>query len=126
MKSGVRYPLTVYYDASCPMCESQMQALKSRDTHDRLRLVDCSAAEFDDSVLAGLAIARKDLMTLLHVRDADGRWSAGVEAFEHAYRAVGRERLAGWWGSRKLRPLLNRLYPWIARHRQRLSRLRLR
>ena len=121
--AAVHYPLTVFYDASCPMCASEIQALKSRDAHDRLRLVDCSAAQFDDSVLAGLSIARGDLMTLLHVRDARGRWFIGVEAFEQAYRAAGLETLAGWWGSRKLRPILSRLYPWIARHRQLLSRL---
>lgn len=124
MKSGVRYPLTVYYDASCPMCASQMQALKSRDAHDRLRLVDCSTADFDDSVLSGLAVTREGLMTLLHVRDAHGRWFVGVEAFEQAYRAAGLETLAGWWGSRRLRPLLSRLYGWVARHRKLLSRLR--
>lgn len=124
--AAVHYPLTVFYDASCPLCATEMQALKSRDAQGRLRLVDCSAADFDDSVLAGLAVTREDMMTLLHVRDAHGRWFVGVEAFEHAYRAAGLEGLAGWWGSRKLRPFLSRLYPWIARHRQLLSRFRFR
>jgi predicted DCC family thiol-disulfide oxidoreductase YuxK len=123
MRPAPHYPLTVFYDASCPMCAAEMHALKSSDARGRLRLVDCSAADFDHSVLAGLAITREDLMRLIHVRDARGRWFVGVEAFEHAYRAAGLETLAGWWGSRKLRPLLSRLYPWIARHRQLLSRL---
>jgi predicted DCC family thiol-disulfide oxidoreductase YuxK len=121
--AAVRFPLTIFYDASCPMCATEMRVLKSRDTQGRLNLVDCSAADFDESVLAGMPIRRRDLMTLIHARDARGRWFVGIEVFEIAYRAAGLETLAGVWGSRRLRPLLRRLYPWIARHRQVLSRL---
>ena len=66
---------------------------------------------------------RVDAMRLIHARDADGRWLIGVDVFEAAYRAAGLELIARVWGSRRLRPLLERLYPWVARHRQRLSRL---
>lgn len=119
----MRFPLTIFYDASCPMCATEMHALKSRDADGRLILVDCSSPQFDESVLAGLPIRRGDLMTLIHARDAHGRWFTGIDVFEIAYRAAGLETLAGFWGNRKLRPLLSRAYPWIARHRQALSRL---
>jgi hypothetical protein len=42
--------------------------------------------------------------------------------FEQAYRAVGLQLLAFVWGCRLWRPLLERTYPSIARHRQALSR----
>lgn len=119
----MRFPLTIFYDASCPMCATEMHALKSRDADGRLILMDCSAPEFDESVLGGLPIRRSDLMTLIHARDAHGRWFVGIDVFEIAYRAAGLETLAGFWGNRRLRPLLSRVYPWIARHRQALSRL---
>ncbi len=120
----MRYPLTIFYDASCRMCATEMEALKRRDVHGRLELVDCSAPDFDETVLAGLPLRREDLMTAIHARDAHGRWSSGVEVFELAYGAVGLDVLAGFWGSRALRPVLERVYPWIARHRQFLSRMR--
>ena len=113
----VQYPLTVFYDASCPLCSSEMCALGSRDYQGRLELVDCSSADFDDMVLAGTPIKRSDLMTLMHARDAHGRWFVGVDAFAVIYRAVGLEGLAQAW------PKLRCLYPWIARHRRLLSRL---
>jgi len=119
----IRYPLTVFYDASCPMCASEMLALKERDRESRLVLVDCSAAEFDAEVLAGTGITRSDLMTRMHARDAHGRWLAALDAIEAAYRAAGLERAARFWGARGLRPLLNPLYRCVARRRQALSRL---
>ncbi len=48
MNRPPRYPLTVFYDASCPMCASEMHALRDLDREGRLELVDCSAAQFSD------------------------------------------------------------------------------
>lgn len=123
MAAAARFPLIIFYDASCPMCAGEMQALKSRDTGARLLLVDCSAADFDEAVLSGLPLRRRDLIALIHARDAHGRWFVGIDVFELAYGAAGLEALAGFWGSPRLRPLLTRIYPWVARHRQMLSRL---
>jgi predicted DCC family thiol-disulfide oxidoreductase YuxK len=120
---AIRYPLTVFYDASCPMCASEMLALKQRDRESRLVLVDCSAAEFDAQVLAGTGITRTELMARMHARDAHCRWLVALDAVEAAYRAAGLERAAQFWGARGMRPLLNPLYRWVARRRQALSRL---
>ena len=120
---AIRYPLAVFYDASCPLCASEMLALKERDRDARLELVDCSAPDFDDTVLAGTGITRADLMARIHARDARGRWLVALDAFEAAYRAAGLERAARLWGARGMRPVLGPLYRWVARRRQRLSRL---
>lgn len=120
--SAIRYPLTVFYDASCPLCAREMRTLNERDREARLELVDCSAPDFDHSVLAGTGITRADLMTRIHARDAHGRWLVALDALEAAYRAVGLERAAQFWGSRRMRPLLEALYLWVARRRQALSR----
>jgi predicted DCC family thiol-disulfide oxidoreductase YuxK len=125
MNRPIRYPLTVFYDASCPMCASEMHALKARDVNGELELVDCSGADFDETVLAGTCIRRQDLMTMIHARDAHGRWFVGVDVFELAYRLAGLNAIAGIWASPMLRPILVRLYPWIAKHRRWLSRVRL-
>ena len=126
MNRPLRYPLTVFYDASCPLCAREMGALRARDRQGRLEFVDCSAPDFSDEGLRAEGITRDKLMRLIHVRDAHGRWLVGVAGLEAAYRAVGRERTAKVWGSRYLHPLLRPLYAWVARHRQILSRLTLR
>ncbi|MGH8617021.1 MAG: thiol-disulfide oxidoreductase DCC family protein [Burkholderiales bacterium] len=123
MTSVVRFPLTVYYDVSCPLCANEMHALKAADDEDRLMLVDCSSPAFDDTPFAADGITREAMGRLIHARDAAGRWLIGVAVFEAAYGAVGFAGLARLWGHAWLRPLWDRLYPWVARHRQGLSRL---
>ena len=121
--NAIQFPLTIFYDASCAMCAGEMHALKELDADGRLALVDCSPPEFDDQALAQGGFCRADAMTLIHARDADGRWLIGVDVFEAAYRAAGLTAIARVWGNPRLRPLLDRMYPWVARHRQTLSRL---
>lgn len=117
------YPLTIYYDASCPLCRAELHAIAVHDLSGRLRLVDCSAAGFTDRdcTLAGIDAAT--MMRRIHARDADGQWLVGMQAFEAVYRAVGIEALARVFGSGFLAPVLNRLYGLVADHRQGLSRL---
>ena len=119
----VKLPLTVYYDASCPLCAGEMRMLKARDAHGALALTDCSAASFDEGGCAREGVTRAMMIARIHARDQDGRWLSGLDVFEVAYRAAGFRLLARLAGSRRLRPLLDRLYPWIAANRYRLSRL---
>jgi predicted DCC family thiol-disulfide oxidoreductase YuxK len=119
----IRYPLTVFYDASCPMCANEMQALCEIDPAKRLELVDCSAAGFSDEGFLAEGITRASLMRRIHARDARGRWLVGMDAFEAVYRAAGLEAAARMWANPRLRPLFDRLYPLIARYRQALSQL---
>lgn len=116
-------PLKVYYDKSCPLCATEMDALQELDWRGRLELVDCSAAGFDDRVAAGEGVTREAMMTRLHARDPEGRWLKGLDAFEAVYAAAGLDRAARLWAHPRLRPVLDRIYPWVARYRQPLSRL---
>ena len=117
--------LTVWYDASCPLCATEMRALRRHAGEDVLALRDCSTTGFDDAEMAVAGYRQADLMRLIHARDASGHWLRGVEVFERAYRLAGIENVARIFGDRRLRPLWDRVYPWIARHRMLLSRLHL-
>jgi len=118
-----RGPLTVYYDASCPMCAEEMHALRDAAGEGGLVLVDCSARDFDGTGCERQGVTRADMMSLLHAQDGEGRWLVALDAFEAVYRRAGFTRAANVWGTPWLRPVLTPLYRCIARHRQALSRV---
>jgi len=107
------YPLTLFFDALCPVCRAEMQSLRARDGACRLRFEDLRAADF--AVPSGTTLER--MLTSIHGRTADGRLVAGVETLRLAYRAVG----LGWLLAPTAWPLLRgpseRAYLWFARHR---------
>lgn len=115
--------LTIYFDASCKLCSSEMRNIKLHDSHNYLTLVDCSEKTFNDASYKCEGIDQQAMMNCLHVRDEQGRWTKGVAAFELIYRSVGMASIAKLWGHPVTRPLAERVYPWIVRHRHTLSRL---
>ncbi len=120
---GKHLPMTIYYDGSCPLCCAEIDAIMTHDTKGFFTLVDCSAADFDDTPYRQEGITREAMMSALHVRDAWGAWYAGVDAFELIYRTIGQTAVAWLWGGSFTRPLTTRLYPWIARHRRLFTRI---
>ena len=114
-------PLTVFYDASCGICNSEIWNIKTHDAEQRLILVDCSSDEFDDAPYQAFGITRDAMMECLHVRNSRGAWIKGVAAFELIYRAAGMKAFAMFWGGRYTRPVMEHIYPWVARHRRMLS-----
>lgn len=116
-------PLTIYFDASCALCNSEMQNIKVHDFEGVLTLVDCSAPDFDDGPFLTEGITREVMMNCLHARDAHGTWLKGVDAFEAIYRIAGMATIARLWGHPLTRPLAERAYPWVVRHRHFLSAL---
>jgi predicted DCC family thiol-disulfide oxidoreductase YuxK len=115
--------LMVFYDGRCAMCCNEMASLASLDAHHELRLVDCSAADFDARPWLAEGVSRADMMQSLHVRDVLGDWHRGADAVGLLYATVGAPLLARLWTHPWLRPLMRRLYPLISRNRYVLSKL---
>lgn len=113
------YPMTIYYDASCPLCNAEINNLQRRSTDGRLAFVDISAPGFA-SQPPGVTLAQ--MMALIHARKADGSIIQGMEVFRLAYGAAGIGWVAGALDLPVIGTLAERLYPWIARHRQRFPR----
>jgi predicted DCC family thiol-disulfide oxidoreductase YuxK len=115
--------LTAYYDGLCGLCSAEMAEIRALDAHGEIALVDCSAPDFDDAAARNAGIRREDLLGAMHVRDVLGDWHLGVDAIALLYATVGAPWLARAWAHPFTRPLTQRLYPWVVRHRQTLSRL---
>jgi predicted DCC family thiol-disulfide oxidoreductase YuxK len=122
------YPLTLLYDASCPVCRLEMDELRHRNQHGLLVFVDISAPDFDLARHWPAALdanqARpsfQDMNAALHGIGADGLLYTGVETIRLAYAAVG----LGWLWAPTRWPLLRSVsdvaYRWFARHRYQIS-----
>jgi len=111
-------PLTLLYDAQCPVCALEMDHLRARCPDGRLVFVDMSAPGFDAGRY-GCTQAAVDAE--IHGIRPDGSVLVGVEVLRLAYEAAG----LGWvlrpsgWGP--LRPAFDRGYRLFARHRRRIS-----
>jgi predicted DCC family thiol-disulfide oxidoreductase YuxK len=116
---GADYPLTILYDASCPVCALEMGHLRARDAGRRLRLVDMSAPDFD-AARFGLTLAELD--AVIHALRPDGSVVRGMAVLRLAYAAAG----LGWvlrpTAAAPLRPLFDAGYRLFARHRKPVSR----
>ncbi len=121
MKNADRsvYPLTLYYEAACALCNGEMTNLMLRNTGGLLKFVDVSAPDFKD-LPPGTTL--KDLMELIHAKKGDGTVIRGVEVFRLAYEAVGLGWVGGLLKVTPLKRLAELGYPMLARNRHRIPR----
>ncbi|HEY9025469.1 MAG TPA: DUF393 domain-containing protein [Burkholderiaceae bacterium] len=113
------YPLTLFYDASCPVCSLEMDHLRERDRRGRLAFVDIAAPGFDAAV-HGTTLAAMNAE--IHAKRPDGSMLRGVEVLRLAYDAVGLGWVMQASGWPLLRPLADAGYRLFARHRMPISR----
>ncbi|MES2949946.1 MAG: DUF393 domain-containing protein [Pseudomonadota bacterium] len=117
--SNANYPLTLFFDGACAVCNLEMDNLKARNTAGLLRFVDISTASFDP---APLGVSLQALNGLLHAQRPDGSLVMGVEVFRLAYGAVGLGHWAAPTDWALVKPWVDQAYAVFARNRYGLSR----
>ena len=115
---NAQYPLTLLYDAACPVCSLEMDHLRERDTAGRLLFVNIAEPGFDPNRY-GAPLA--DMNAVIHGIQPDGRLLRGVEVLRLAYAAVGLGWVVRPTGWPLLRPAFDLGYRLFARHRMRIS-----
>jgi predicted DCC family thiol-disulfide oxidoreductase YuxK len=113
--------LTAFYDGSCALCSAEMAALHGLDRDGAIELIDCADSAFDDTPYRADGVTRSHMMEAMHVRDVLGDWHRGVDAIALLYATAGAPRLARLWAHPLTRPVMQRLYPFVVRHRHALS-----
>ena len=106
--SGEGHRFEVFFDGDCPLCLKEINFLRRRDKHQRVRFTDIAPATFDPTPLG---LTWEGLMDRIHGRLPDGTIVEGVEVFRRLYGAVG----LGWlWAPTRL-PGLKQLADWAYR-----------
>ena len=112
------YPLTVFFDGACPICDREIALMKRLDRRRQLQFCDFSTQEYD---AASSGFATADLGAVIHARWADGSVITGVEVFRAMWEAVGLGFLARLSRLSLVEPLVLKAYAWFARNRLRLT-----
>lgn len=120
MTQITNFPLTLFFDGACPICQLEMDRLRERDGLKRLVFTDIAQPGFDP---APWGATLTDMQALIHAARPDGSLVIGVEALHLAYTAVG----LGHWTLPGmlpgLKPLAERAYALFARRRYQTSAL---
>ncbi len=83
---------TIYFDGECPICIKEI-AFYRKHANVEANWVDASKLPAG-SVVDGES--RYDLLTIMHVRDSDGRWLIAVDAFAAMWRLIPFLRPFAW------------------------------
>lgn len=112
-------PFTILIDGQCTLCRREAAFMQHLDRgRGLLRIVDITLPDFNP---AALGTTMDALMGQIHGIAPDGTLLRGMEVFRRAYGSVGKRRLLAWTAWPVVRPIVDRMYVWFARHRVRIS-----
>jgi len=110
------YPLTIYYDSRCPVCQAEKDNLALHNDAGNLLFADIWASDFEPPP----GRTADDLLERIHGLQANGQLIDSVELLRRAYEGVH----MGWMLAFTAWPVLGRvadwLYPRFARNRNRI------
>ena len=78
------FPQEIFYDGSCLVCATEIEHYRKRNPQQRLRFVDIMAADFQPQ---NYGKSQTEFMARMHVRDGQGEFSTGVDAFLQIWQA---------------------------------------
>lgn len=112
------YPLTVFFDGACPICDREIALMRRLDKRRLLVFCDFSRPDYDPT---SINISPAELGRIIHARWGDGTVITGVDVFRAMWEAVGLGFLARLSRLSLVEPLVVRAYTWFARNRLRLT-----
>ncbi|MGZ8381163.1 MAG: thiol-disulfide oxidoreductase DCC family protein [Nitrospira sp.] len=112
------YPLTVFFDGACPICDREIALMRRLDRRRRLIFCDFSRSDYDAT---SIDISPAELGRIIHARWGEGTIITGVDVFRAMWEAVGLGFLARLTRLSLVEPLVVKAYAWFARNRLRLT-----
>ena len=111
--------IDLLYDSECPICAMEVEFLKKRDIHNRIRYTDLSSPDYNPADHGNVQFA--DGMRKIRAVLPDQTVVTGVEVFRQTYNAIG----LGWVFYATSLPIIGKaadaLYDVWAEHRLRIT-----
>jgi len=99
--------LTILFDGGCPLCQREVDFLKSKDLNGHLDFVDINSSDLSFEFKYG--ITYKQAMQRIHAFKSDGSVIKNIEVFQEAYRLIG----LGWIYAPTKLPIMDKLIDFI-------------
>ncbi|WP_338367225.1 DUF393 domain-containing protein [uncultured Pseudoalteromonas sp.] len=112
--------MIIFYDASCPLCNTEMQHLKDADTKHKIVLEDLNSHDFSTRYPS---VNKNKAMAILHAQLPSGEMIYGLDVTYQAWKTVGKYRWLKIFRLPVIRLLADAAYLFFAKHRQTISRL---
>ena len=80
------WEVEVFHDGDCPICTREINWMRKRDVHGRIRFTDIAEPSFDPSFYDR---TQEDFIAEIQGRLPSGEWLKGVEVFRRLYSAIG-------------------------------------
>lgn len=87
----------IFFDGSCPLCRTEIEAYRRRDGAGQLRLVDVSA----ENVALPQGLSCDEANARFHVLSREGRLISGAAAFVEVWNQLPSLRWAAWLASHR-------------------------
>ena len=87
----------IFFDGSCPLCRTEIEAYGRRNGAGQLRLVDVSA----ENVVLPQGLSRDQANARFHVLSREGRLISGAAAFIEVWNQLPSLRWAAWLSSHR-------------------------
>jgi predicted DCC family thiol-disulfide oxidoreductase YuxK len=110
----------ILYDGSCPICCRKVAFLKRRDHAGKIFFSDIRSTE---NLSEPTGLPKEQLEKQIHAILPDGTGISRMAVIRAAYWEVDLGWVAAPTGWPVLRPLFDRLYDFVAKYRQTISRL---
>ncbi len=80
----MQFPLQIFYDGSCRVCSAEMAKYREYDHGGNLLFINIRAEDFSAETYGK---TQSEFMARLHVRDIEGTFYTGVDAFIAIWQA---------------------------------------
>lgn len=112
--------MIIFYDAQCPLCNTEMEHLKKSDIQNQLKLEDLNSASFSERFPE---IDKSKAMNLLHAKTDAGDMIYGLDVTYQAWKIVGKYRWLKILRLPVIKIVADAGYTFFAKHRQLISRI---
>jgi predicted DCC family thiol-disulfide oxidoreductase YuxK len=111
--------MIIFYDASCPLCNSEMQQLKKADVEHKIVLEDLNATDFNARFPY---VDKNRAMEILHAQLATGEMIYGLDVTYASWKTVGKHKWLIILRLPVIRIFADLGYTFFAKYRQPISR----